>query len=102
MVAFVPSGQREAGAVLKEARRRAGMTQIDLARTAGVTAALGASSVRLSPTGSLDVSGVAMEFTLLDSLAENLLRLFPESATSLGVDKGERAPLRWPSAGRSR
>jgi len=31
----------------------------------GYWIALGASSVRLSPTGSLDVSGVAMEFTLL-------------------------------------
>ena len=31
---------------------------------------------------------------LLDSVAENLLRLFPESATSLGIDKGERAALR--------
>ena len=31
---------------------------------------------------------------LLDSIAENLLRLSPESATSLGIDKGERAYLR--------
>ncbi|MBA3511531.1 DUF885 family protein [Sphingomonas sp.] len=31
---------------------------------------------------------------LLDSIAENLLWLSPESATSLGIDKGERAPLR--------
>ena len=31
---------------------------------------------------------------LLDSIAENLLRQFPESATSLGIDKGERAALR--------
>ena len=31
---------------------------------------------------------------LLDSIAENLLRFYPESATSLGVDKGERAALR--------
>jgi len=30
---------------------------------------------------------------LLDTLAENLLRLFPESATSLGIDGGERSPL---------
>lgn len=32
--------------------------------------------------------------TLLDELAENLLRLVPESATSLGIDTGARAPLR--------
>ena len=31
---------------------------------------------------------------ILDSIAENLLRLSPESATSLGIDKGERAALR--------
>ena len=31
---------------------------------------------------------------LLDSIADNLLRLYPESATSLGIDKGERAGLR--------
>ena len=31
---------------------------------------------------------------LLDSFAENLLLLFPESATSLGIDTGERAALR--------
>jgi uncharacterized protein (DUF885 family) len=31
---------------------------------------------------------------LLDELAENLLRLFPESATSLGIDTGARAALR--------
>ena len=31
---------------------------------------------------------------LLDSIAENLLRLSPESATSLGIDKGARAALR--------
>ncbi len=31
---------------------------------------------------------------LLDSIAENLLWLSPESATSLGIDKDKRAPLR--------
>jgi uncharacterized protein (DUF885 family) len=31
---------------------------------------------------------------LLDSAADNFLRLFPESATSLGIDTGARAPLR--------
>ena len=38
---------------------------------------------------------------LLDSIAENLLRLSPESATSLGIDKGPRAPLRSLLADRS-
>ena len=32
---------------------------------------------------------------LLDSIAENLLRLNPESATSLGIDTGKRARLRY-------
>jgi uncharacterized protein (DUF885 family) len=31
---------------------------------------------------------------LLDSIGENLLRLSPESATSLGIDTGARAPMR--------
>jgi uncharacterized protein (DUF885 family) len=31
---------------------------------------------------------------ILDSIAENLLRFSPEGATSLGIDKGERASLR--------
>jgi len=38
---------------------------------------------------------------LLDAIAENLIRLSPESATSLGIDKGERAALRSQLADRS-
>ncbi len=38
---------------------------------------------------------------ILDSIAENLLRLSPESATSLGIDKGEHAALRSQLADRS-
>jgi uncharacterized protein (DUF885 family) len=38
---------------------------------------------------------------LLDSCAENLLRLLPESATSLGIDTGPRAALRSALADRS-
>ena len=38
---------------------------------------------------------------LLDALAESLLRLAPESATSLGIDTGERATLRSQLADRS-
>ncbi len=36
----------------------------------------------------------AQAAALLGSIAENLLWLQPESATSLGIDKGKRAPLR--------
>jgi uncharacterized protein (DUF885 family) len=38
---------------------------------------------------------------LLDEIAENLLRLLPESATSLGIDTGPRAALRSQLADRS-
>src|SRR6266508_2286280 len=38
---------------------------------------------------------------LLDGLADNLLRLLPESATSLGIDAGARAALRSQLADRS-
>ena len=38
---------------------------------------------------------------LLDECAENLLALFPESATSLGIDTGQRAALRSQLADRS-
>ena len=38
---------------------------------------------------------------LLDSVAENLLRLSPESATGLGIDTGPRAPLRYQLSDRS-
>ena len=36
----------------------------------------------------------AQASALLDSIAENILRLSPESATSLGIDKGDRAGLK--------
>ncbi|MGI8705581.1 MAG: DUF885 domain-containing protein [Sphingomicrobium sp.] len=39
-------------------------------------------------------TGEAQALALLDSAAENLLRLSPEAATSLGIDTGARAPLR--------
>ena len=42
----------------------------------------------VAPAPATDASAV------LDSIAENLLRLSPEGATSLGIDKGEHAALR--------
>jgi uncharacterized protein (DUF885 family) len=39
-------------------------------------------------------AGEAQATALLDNIAENLLWLSPESATSLGIDKDKRAPLR--------
>jgi len=43
----------------------------------------------------------AQASALLDSIAENLLRLSPEEATSLGIDKGPRAALRYRLGDRS-
>lgn len=43
----------------------------------------------------------ANALALLDELAENLLRLMPETATSLGIDTGARAGLRSQLADRS-
>ncbi len=46
-------------------------------------------------------AGEAQAKALLDSFAENLLRLNPEGATSLGVDTGNRAKLRYELGDRS-
>ena len=44
----------------------------------------------VQPAGTSEAQATA----LLDSIAENLLRLFPESATQLGIDKDDRAALK--------
>jgi uncharacterized protein (DUF885 family) len=49
----------------------------------------------LSTTAFAAPASEAQAKALLDSFAENLLRLQPGSATSLGVDKGARASLRF-------
>jgi uncharacterized protein (DUF885 family) len=46
-----------------------------------------------SPAAS-PATGEADARALLDAIADNLLRLFPETATSLGIDSGARAALR--------
>ena len=46
-------------------------------------------------------AGESQATALLDSIAENLLRLSPEGATSLGIDKGDRAALRFQLTDRS-
>jgi uncharacterized protein (DUF885 family) len=63
-----------------------------LASTAVLPLASACSSERagIAPATTLEADARA----LLDELAENLLRLLPESATSLGIDTGARAPLR--------
>ena len=43
----------------------------------------------------------AQASALLDSIAENILQLSPEQATTLGIDKGERVALKSELADRS-
>ena len=47
-----------------------------------------------APPGAATAAPEADALALLDRIAENLLRLVPESATSLGIDTGDRAALR--------
>jgi uncharacterized protein (DUF885 family) len=63
-----------------------------LASVAGLPLAFACApdSTRGAPAGDPEADALA----LLDRVAENLLRLLPESATSLGVDTGDRAALR--------
>ena len=57
--------------------------------------AVGAEAVSTLPPPAAAVPATTAEASaLLDSIAENLLRLSPEGATSLGIDKGEHAALR--------
>ena len=53
------------------------------------------------PTTTMSTTTEADALALLDQVAENLLRLAPEGATSLGVDIGARAALRSQLADRS-
>ncbi|HEX2625097.1 MAG TPA: DUF885 family protein, partial [Sphingomicrobium sp.] len=55
---------------------------------------------KAAPANSAPASD-AQARALLDSIAENLLRLEPESATSLGIDKGPRASYRYRLGDRS-
>ena len=54
-------------------------------------------TVRRTPPATNEADALA----LLDGVADNLLRLLPESATSLGIDTGARAALRSQLADRS-
>ena len=82
------------------------MSELFLSRRQAV-AALSASAALpflsggLSPTFAQTTSADAQASALLDSIAENLLRQSPESATSLGIDKGEHIALRSQLADRS-
>src|SRR5215831_12435102 len=54
-----------------------------------------------TPPGAQSMSSDADALKLLDSVADNLLALQPDSATSLGIDTGARAALRSQLADRS-
>ncbi len=76
------------------------MTELHLSRRDALTS-IGATGAFLALPGCARTiaaaAGPATEAqaaALLDSIAENLLWLSPESATSLGIDKDARAPLR--------
>jgi uncharacterized protein (DUF885 family) len=69
-----------------------------LASTAAMPLVSGCTPERApAPPATSDADAVA----LLDGFAESLLRLLPESATSLGIDTGPRASLRGQLADRS-
>ncbi len=82
------------------------MSELFLSRREAV-AALSASAALpflsggLSPAFAQTTSADVQASALLDSIAENLLRQSPESATSLGIDKGEHIALRSQLADRS-
>jgi uncharacterized protein (DUF885 family) len=65
------------------------------------SAALPFLSGGLSPAFAQTTSADVQASALLDSIAENLLRQSPESATSLGIDKGQHIALRSQLADRS-
>ena len=73
------------------------MTALSFTRRETITAlAAGAAApllARATPAFARPASD-AQASALLNSIADNLLRLYPENATSLGIDKGRRAPLR--------
>jgi len=70
-----------------------------LASTAAVPLAYGCTRQEAAAPAAADPEAEAL--ALLDSVADNLLRLTPEGATSLGVDTGTRAALRSQLADRS-
>jgi len=73
--------------------------QFELTRRETVAALAATAAFSFLPSckvqsGKAGAAGDADASRLLDSIAENLLRLSPEGATSLGIDTGNRAGLR--------
>src|SRR6188768_1535311 len=76
--------------------RRAAITALASAAALPLVSACGGDRAPAPPAASETDA-----LTLLDGLADSLLRLLPESATSLGIDTGARAALRSQLADRS-
>lgn len=71
------------------------LTRREVLKTLASTTALPlVSSCGLDRVSTLLPSADAEALALLDSIADNLLKLSPENATSLGIDTGARAALR--------
>jgi len=73
------------------------LTPISLTRRetlAGIAAGIAAPLLARATPAFARAATDAQASALLNSFADNLLRLYPEQATSLGVDKGPWAPLR--------
>ena len=71
------------------------MTKLSLSRREALAGLAATGTLPLWPNVAFAAPATdAQASALLDSIAENLLRLSPESATSLGIDKGAHAALR--------
>ncbi len=78
------------------------MTRREAVAAIAATAALPlVAGCRAEPTPGTSAASEPETLALLDDVAENLLRLTPENATSLGIDTGDRAALRSQLADRS-
>src|SRR4051794_40579184 len=74
--------------LLSACHRNGASTPSTTSSTSATTAGAAGTAVATSAAG--DAAALA----LLDQVGENLLRLAPEQATSLGIDTGARATLR--------
>ena len=74
------------------------MSQLEFSRRETITALAAATALPLfakaTPAFAKPATTDAQANAILQTMAENLLRLSPESATSLGIDHGPRAALR--------
>ena len=71
------------------------MLNVELSRREALAGFAASGALAFLPTVAFAQAGTspadAKSSALLDSIGENFLRLAPEAATQLGIDKGERA-----------